>query len=95
MAHDWGLLKDFTLILEKADPCSLRPFKLLFEVSLIQGFGPDLNMVETTCFKRDYLTAARSDTHVEVKLFILDLLVTAVKKLDLDWYLQVVCHLHR
>jgi len=95
VAHDWGLLKDFTLILEKADPCSLRPFKLLFEVSLIQGFGPDLNMVETASFKRDYLTAARSDTHVEVKLFILDLLVTAVKKLDLDWYLQVVCHLHR
>jgi hypothetical protein len=52
-------------------------------------------MVEAASFKRDYLAAARPYTHVEVELFIVDLLVAAVKKLDLNRNLQVICHLHR
>ena len=97
MAHDWGLLKNFTLVLEKANFCSLRPFKLavLLKGGVIQGFGPDLNMVEAASFKRDNLAAARPYTHVEVKLFIINLLVAAVQKLNLNWNLQVICHLHR
>ncbi len=97
MAHYWALLKYLTLVLKKADFGSLRPFKLaiLFVGSVIQGFGPDLNMVEAASFKRDYLAAARPYTHVEVELFIVDLLVAAVKKLDLNRNLQVICHLHR
>jgi len=97
VAHDGGLLEDFTFVLEKADPGSLRPFELtvLLEVSFIQGFGPDLNMVKAASLKRNNLAAARSDTHVEVELFILDLLITTVKKLDFYGYLQVICHLHR
>jgi hypothetical protein len=62
---------------------------------VIQGFGPDLNMVETASFKRDNLAAARPYTHTEVELLIINLLVAAVEKLNLNRYLQVICHLHR
>ena len=97
MANYWRLLKDLTFVLKKADFGSLRPFKLVILLvgGVIQGFGPDLNMVEAASFERNYLAAARPYTHVEVELFVIDLLIAAVKKLDLNRDLQVICYLHR